>query len=158
MAKVATYLLCLTLLGCITADQRLQASEAYLEKQAIAEATVPKINASYCEPVPGSPKIELNDISDIGIKSNDDWDATFEKIESHIKKISFAKNLERNQISCWSGGGFILVDVDELKDLNMTWLRIISGTYYQGRTHKCAYADDPNAWTIKECPMKGSVG
>lgn len=159
MTRIVAMFLCAIVSGCLSFAQKTQVSDEYLAKQEIAFSNLPDGAGAFCLRQPGGPQPSLNDIYDIKIQKDDSYDLAEEKIKEYGQAISFSKKIEVHHISCWDGSRYMVADVGELRNLTQTWFRIIWGTY-NGSTHKCAYAEDPNTWTTESCPSKfeGSVG
>lgn len=166
MRKTLLGLVCVVfLISCMTFSGGIQNSKAYITKQAIAKETRPtRHTVSFPQNNPSDrPSLTFSKYlaKDIGWLQEDEGETIIRKIQAYARTISYsAEPVYVNAWTAWNGEKVWHADIGELIDLNKTWVRVQYTSWVEdsGIKHKCAYASNPNTWTIEECPTKGSVG
>lgn len=159
------------LAGCTTADEKRRSSNVHIAKQKIAEATRPDggLFMGFC---PGPPVLNKEakllpknetiaaEFSRFA-KSLDVSQSSDEILQAYVSEVSFSSEPKTYfKTHCWTGEILLSALVGDLKHPNRTWTILHSSS--DRRTpdlptngdRKCAYADDPNAWTYETCPSK----
>ena len=178
MRSISTYLVFMGIslsAGCATADARSQNSAEYLEKQKIAEVnndasfygcpaspTINKYGAVVAAVTPNFTRLSPSVMSDFTNMLGNDLsrDNLNETLNQYVKNISFkTESVGFGSMWCWTGNHLQYAQIDELKDVNTTWVAIlIHNSSNPVGARKCTFSKNPNTWTTEVCPPKGSVG
>lgn len=167
--------------GCATPEDKILKSSAYTEKQKIAYVNQSRddfARGAMCfQPGPDEEgNFTFTPVSQVYSPNAAAIFATYLKngttkvrmddaLAAYVKDVSFSERPDSFDIvRCWNGEVHYGALIGELKDIKMTWLRIIGNKNGILGAHKCTFADDPDLWTAEPCPassdkkVSGSVG
>ncbi len=176
MNRFLPYLTLAFLVSCATAGESGQDSLDYIAKQKIAsENTSPDSYAmrNMCPPAPvaGDDGAVMRYVATrtpyataVASDFTLHWNGKRDKVsldnalEKYVSEVSYADQPSSfGSLNCWTGNLYQGALIGDLKDNSVTWISLVIENGNPVGARKCAYADDPDMWTVQTCPSQKRI-